>query len=541
MAVGVRVYIETRCKPHTARAILLPYGIQKPNRSHSMSHDYLERILKARVYDVAIESPLEAAPRLSRRLDNEILFKREDLQPVFSFKLRGAYNKIAHLSETAAKRGVICASAGNHAQGVALAAKRRGVPATIVMPQTTPQIKVQAVIDFGGEAVLHGDDYDQAYEHALLLARERQLTFIHPFDDPDVIAGQGTIGMEILRQRSGEDIDAIFVAVGGGGLIAGVAAYVKYLFPKIRIIGVEPDDADAMYRSLQAGTRVTLDRVGIFADGVAVRRVGEETFRLAREYVDEVITVSTDEICAAIQDIFEDNRTIVEPAGALPVAGIKRYVAREQVRGKTFVSINCGANVNFDRLRHIAERADIGGQREALIAVEIPEQKGSFLRFCEVLGRRGVTEFNYRYNDAATANLFVGLALSQGRKEKESIIAMLKEAGYPVLDMSDNEMAKLHVRYMVGGHARGLSDERLFRFEFPERPGALLKFLNAIGTQWNITMFHYRNHGSDYGRVLAGIQIPAKERVDFDLHVRELKYVCVEETDNPAYRMFLGS
>jgi threonine dehydratase len=347
--------------------------------------------------------------------------------------------------------------------------------------------------------------------------------------------------MEILRQHPGEDIDAMFIAVGGGGLIAGVAAYVKYLFPKIRIIGVEPDDADAMYQSLQKGTRVTLERVGIFADGVAVRRVGEEPFRLAQKYVDEVITVSTDEICAAVQDIFEDNRTIVEPAGALPVAGIKRYVAREQCKGKTFIAINCGANVNFDRLRHIAERADIGGQREALIAVEIPEQKGSFLRFCEILGRRGVTEFNYRYNDASAAKLFVGLALSEGRKEKEAVIAQLKEGGYPVVDMSDNEMAKLHVRYMVGGHAPTLSDERLFRFEFPERPGALLKFLHAIGTQWNITLFHYRNHGSDYGRVLAGVQIPPEQSVDFDLHVRELKYVYSEETDNPAYKMFLGA
>ncbi|MFO7303972.1 MAG: threonine ammonia-lyase, biosynthetic [Gammaproteobacteria bacterium] len=507
----------------------------------SMSHDYLERILKARVYDVAIETPLELAPRLSRRLGNQVLFKREDLQPVFSFKLRGAYNKIAHLPEDVAQRGVICASAGNHAQGVALAAKRRGIPATIVMPRTTPQIKVQAVIDLGGEAVLHGDDYDQAYEHALVIAEERGLTFIHPFDDPDVIAGQGTIGMEILRQHPGDAIDAIFVAVGGGGVIAGIATYVKYLFPKIRIIGVEPDDADAMARSLRQNERVTLERVGIFADGVAVRRVGEETFRLARQYVDEIITVSTDETCAAIQDIFEDNRTIVEPAGALPVAGIKKYVAREQCRGKTFIAVNTGANVNFDRLRHIAERADIGAEREALIAVEIPERKGSFLKFCETLGRRGVTEFNYRYNDRVSAKLFVGLALSQGREEKEAIIAMLRQAGYPVVDMSDNEMAKLHVRYMVGGHSPGLEHERLFRFEFPERPGALLKFLHAIGTQWNITLFHYRNHGSDYGRVLAGIQIPPEESAQFAMHVRELKYVYTEETNNPAYRIFLGA
>jgi threonine dehydratase len=506
-----------------------------------MSNDYLERILKARVYDVAIETPLEHAQRLSRRLGNTVLFKREDLQPVFSFKLRGAYNKIAHLSETAAQRGVICASAGNHAQGVALAAKRRGIRAVIVMPLTTPQIKVKAVIDLGGEAVLFGDDYDQAYEHALQLAREKSLAFIHPFDDPDVIAGQGTIGMEILRQRSGDSIDAIFAGVGGGGLITGIAAYVKYLFPKVRIIGVEPEDADAMYRSLEAKKRVTLERVGTFADGVAVRRVGEEPFRLAQQYVDEIILVSNDELCAAIQDIFEDNRAIVEPAGALAVAGIKKYVARENCRDRSFVSINCGANMNFDRLRHVAERADIGGQREALIAVEIPEVKGSFLKFCETLGKRSVTEFNYRYNDVGAAQLFVGLALSDGRKEKESIIRDLKAASYPVVDMSDNEMAKLHVRYMVGGHARGIANERLFRFEFPERPGALLKFLHAIGTQWNITLFHYRNHGSDYGRILAGVQIPPSECVDFDLHVRELKYVYVEETDNPAYKMFLGS
>jgi len=505
-----------------------------------MSHDYLERILKARVYDVAIETPLESAPRLSRRLGNEVMLKREDLQPVFSFKIRGAYNKIAHLSETTVRHGVICASAGNHAQGVALAARRRGVPATIVMPRTTPQIKVQAVIDLGGETVLHGDDYDQACEQALTLASERQLAFIHPFDDPDVIAGQGTIGMEILRQYSGEQIDAIFIPVGGGGLIAGVSAYVKYLFPKIRIIGVEPEEADTLYRSLQAGQRVTLERVGIFADGVAVRRMGEETFRLARQYVDEVITVSTDEICAAVQDIFEDNRTMVEPSGALAVAGIKRFTTREQCRGRTFIAINSGANVNFDRLRHIAERADIGGQREALVAVQIAEEKGSFLRFCDVLGQRNVTEFNYRYNDAQMAQLFVGLALSEGHKEKEAVIAHLQQAGYPVVDMTDNEMAKLHVRHMVGGRGRGIEHERLFRFEFPERPGALLKFLKAIGTQWNITLFHYRNHGSDYGRVLTAVQIPPDERADFDLHVRELKYTCIEETDNPAFRMFLA-
>ena len=504
-----------------------------------MQESYIERILKARVYDVAIESPLEAAPRLSRRLGNRILFKREDLQPVFSFKLRGAYNKISHLSETVARRGVICASAGNHAQGVALAARRRGIAAVIVMPQTTPNIKVQAVLDLGGEVVLHGDDFDHAYEQAVEIARERGLTFIHPFDDPDVIAGQGTIGMEILRQHSGA-LDAIFVPIGGGGLIAGIAAYVKSLYPQIRIVGVEPVDAASMHDSLRAGRRVTLDRVGIFADGVAVRRVGEETFRLAQKYVDEVVLVSTDEICAAIQDIFEDNRTIAEPAGALAVAGIKKYVAREQCTERTFVALNCGANINFDRLRHVAERADIGAEREALLAVEIPEEPGSFLRFCQLLGRRGVTEFNYRYDDAVAARIFVGVALHGGRRERDALLETVAGAGYRVVDMTDDEMAKLHVRYMVGGHAHGLANERLFRFEFPERPGALLRFLQAIGSRWNISLFHYRNHGSDYGRVLAGVQVAPADTDEFALHLRELSYAYTEETGNPAYRMFLG-
>jgi threonine dehydratase len=504
-----------------------------------MQESYIERILKARVYDVAIESPLEPAPRLSRRLDNRVLFKREDLQPVFSFKLRGAYNKIAHLSETVARRGVICASAGNHAQGVALAGRRRGIPAVIVMPQTTPNIKVQAVLDLGGEVVLHGDDFDHAFEHAVELARERGLSFVHPFDDPDVIAGQGTIGMEILRQHSGP-LDAIFVPIGGGGLVAGIAAYVKSLYPQIRIVGVEPEDAASMHDSLRAGKRVTLERVGIFADGVAVRRVGEETFRLAQKYVDEVVLVSTDEICAAIQDIFEDNRTIAEPAGALAVAGIKKYVAREQCTGRTFVSLNCGANINFDRLRHVAERADIGAQREALLAVEIPEQPGSFLKFCQLLGRRSVTEFNYRYDDASAARIFVGVALHDGRRERDALVEQVSGSGYRVLDMTDDEMAKLHVRYMVGGHAHGLEHERLFRFEFPERPGALLKFLQAIGSRWNISLFHYRNHGSDYGRVLAGVQVAPADADEFARHLRELSYAYTEETANPAYRMFLG-
>jgi threonine dehydratase len=501
---------------------------------------YIEKILRARVYDVAIESPLEAAPRLSRRLDNEVLLKREDLQPVFSFKLRGAYNRIAHLGEAAASRGVVCASAGNHAQGVALAARRRAIPAVIVMPVTTPHIKVQAVLDLGGEVVLHGDDYDAALERALTLARERNLVFVHPFDDPDVIAGQGTIAVEILRQSGGR-LDAIFVPVGGGGLLAGIAVYVKYLYPAVRVIGVEPRDAASMYESLRAGKRVTLERVGIFADGVAVRRVGEETFALCRGLVDEVLLTDTDEICAAIQDVFEDTRSIVEPAGALALAGLKQYVAREGWRGKRLVAINSGANMNFDRLRHVAERADLGGEREALFAVVIPEQPGSFLRFCEALGRRSVTEFNYRYAGPESAQIFVGLALSQGRAEKEVIAAQLRAAGFTVTDMTDDEMAKLHVRYMVGGHARGLEHELLYRFEFPERPGALLRFLQAIGVRWNISLFHYRNHGSDYGRVLAGIQVPPAERADFLGHLRELHYPYVEETGNPAYRMFLSS
>ena len=505
-----------------------------------MQESYVEKILKAKVYDVAIETSLEAAPRLSRRLDNRVLFKREDLQPVFSFKIRGAYNKIAQLSDTAAQRGVICASAGNHAQGVALGARTRGIRAGIVMPLTTPDIKVQAGAELGAEIVLHGDDYDEANERATEIARERGLVFVHPFDDPDVIAGQGTIAMEILRQWHGDDIHAIFVPVGGGGLIGGIAAYAKSLYPRIKIIGVEPEDAAGMYESLRAGKRVTLDRVGIFADGVAVRRVGEEPFKLARQYVDEILLVTTDQICAAIQDIFQDTRSIAEPAGALAVAGIKKYVAREGCTGRTLVAINGGANMNFDRLRYVAERADIGAQREALLAVEIPEVPGSFLRFCELLGKRSVTEFDYRYRESKTAQLFVGLALNQGRTERASVISMLREAGFAVHDMTDNETAKLHVRYMVGGHARNLTDERLYRFEFPERPGALLKFLQAVGPKWNISLFHYRNHGADYGRVLAGIQVPPETLPDFLLHLKELQYAYIEETENPAYKIFLS-
>ena len=505
-----------------------------------MASPYIEKILKARVYEVAIESPLEAAARLSRRLGNEVLLKREDLQPVFSFKLRGAYNRIAHLGEAAARGGVVCASAGNHAQGVALAARRRSIPAVVVMPETTPLIKVQAVIDLGAEVVLHGDDYDAALERALTLARERNLVFVHPFDDPDVIAGQGTIAVEILRQSGGK-LDAIFVPVGGGGLLAGIAVYVKYLYPGVKVIGVEPRDAASMYESLRAGQRVTLERVGIFADGAAVRRVGEEPFALCRGTVDEIVLTDTDEICAAIQDVFEDTRSIVEPAGALAVAGLKQYVARHGWRGKRLVAINSGANMNFDRLRHVAERADLGAEREALLAVVIPEQPGSFLRFCEALGKRSVTEFNYRYAGPEAAQIFVGLALSQGRAEKDAVSGLLRAAGFTVTDMTDDEMAKLHVRYMVGGHARGLEHEHLYRFEFPERPGALLKFLQAIGARWNISLFHYRNHGSDYGRVLAGIQVPPGDRADFLEHLRELHYAYVEETANPAYRMFLSA
>jgi threonine dehydratase len=521
-----------------------------------MTDDYLQRVLKARVYDVAIESPLDVAPRLSRRLGNRILLKREDLQPVFSFKLRGAYNKIAHLSPATAARGVVCASAGNHAQGVALAARERSIPALIVMPQTTPTIKVQAVMDLGGEVVLHGDIYDSAYEHALALARERHMVFVHPFDDPDVIAGQGTIGMEIVRQSGGE-LDAIFVPIGGGGLIAGIAAYVKQLYPRVRIIGVEPEDAAAMYESIQAGRRVTLERVGMFADGVAVRRVGEETFQLARRYVDEILLVDTDEICAAIQDVFEDTRAIPEPAGALAVAGIKRYLERgaaSGIRDHRLVAIISGANMNFDRLRHVAERADLGAEREALLAVEIPERPGSFLQFCEALGQRSITEFNYRYQGSERARVFVGFALGHGHEEANAVITQLRGAGYQVLDMSGNEMAKLHVRYMIGGRAphpeaprsdgpgiEATLEELLYRFEFPERPGALLRFLKSIGTAWNISLFHYRNHGSDYGRVLAGIQVRRKDRDEFLRHLNELHYSYVEESANAAYRMFLGS
>lgn len=501
--------------------------------------NYLDLIRDASVYDVAIESPLDLAKVLSKRVDNRILMKREDLQPVFSFKLRGAYNKIAGLGREELANGVICSSAGNHAQGVALAAKKRGVRAVIVMPVTTPAIKVDAVRALGGEVVLSGDAYDDAYQHARELENKLNLTFIHPFDDPAVIAGQGTIGSEILKQTDGK-IDAIFVPIGGGGLIAGIATCIKLQNPSIRIIGVEPDDSAAMRDSLDAGEPVSLDHVGIFADGVAVRRVGDETFRLCQKYVDEIITVDTDQCCAAIRDIFEDTRSIVEPAGGLAVAGAKKYIAENKLSGKTLVTISCGANVNFDRLRHIAERAAVGDQTEMLFAAEIPEEPGSFRRFCESLGRRGITEFNYRYTDSRKAHIFVGVQLSKGLKEAQGLLATLSDAGFSVVDLSNNETAKLHVRHMIGGRSVDVQNERLFRFEFPERPGALLDFLNAIGTNWNISLFHYRNHGSDYGRVLAGIDVPQDETEDLESYLAKLGYSHWEESDNPAYTMFLS-
>jgi threonine dehydratase len=510
-----------------------------PEPPAAPANDYPARIRAARVYEVAIETPLEAAPSLSRRLKNRVLLKREDLQPIFTFKLRGAYNKLATLPRELLERGVICSSAGNHAQGVALAAGRLGARAVIVMPVTTPSIKVDAVKALGGEVVLHGDTYDDAQREARRLEAEHGLTFVHPFDDPDVIAGQGTIGMEILKQAE-QRPDAVFVPVGGGGLIAGIAAYIKSIDPAIRVIGVEAEDSAGMRDSLAAGHPVTLAHVGIFADGVAVRRVGDETFRLCQEHVDEIVTVDTDQVCAAIRDIFEDTRSIAEPAGALAVAGIKRYVARERLRDAVLVALVGGANVNFDRLRHVAERAAVGEQREMLLGVQIPERPGSFRTFCEAIGRRSITEFNYRYNDASRAQIFVGVELRHGAAERAHLIERLRERGYPLEDLSDNEMAKLHVRHMVGGSGRTLANERLFRFEFPERPGALLDFLRAIGTRWNISLFHYRNHGSDYGRVLAGIQVPRHESAELEAHLAELNYPHWEETDNPAYRLFLA-
>lgn len=513
-------------------------GVARVCDNRSMN-DFVKQVENARVYDVAIESPLELAPILSARLGNQVLLKREDLQSVFSFKLRGAYNKISTLSDAEAARGVICSSAGNHAQGVALAAKRRGVRAVIVMPVTTPSIKVDAARNLGGEVVLHGDNYDEAYARAQELMLEHGLVFIHPFDDPAVIAGQGTIGAEILRQSDG-DIEAVFVPIGGGGLIAGIAAYIKAMQPGIRIIGVEPEDSAAMRDSVIAGHPVTLEHVGIFADGVAVKRVGDETLKLCQMHVDEFITVDTDQICAAIRDIFEDTRSIVEPAGGLAVAGLKKYLSQHTVKDKSFVTINCGANVNFDRLRHIAERAAVGEHTEMLLAAEIPEEPGSFRHFCETIGRRGITEFNYRYNDNRKAHVFVGVQLRDGLRERDELLATLRAADYLVADLSDNELAKLHIRHMVGGPSSGIANERLFRFEFPERPGALIDFLQAVGTDWNISLFHYRNHGSDFGRILAGIDVPENETDELEAHLAELGYAHWEESENPAYTMFLS-
>ncbi|MDH5328138.1 MAG: threonine ammonia-lyase, biosynthetic [Gammaproteobacteria bacterium] len=502
-----------------------------------MLDQYVKKILNSHVYDVAIETPLEQAASLSRRLGNRILIKREDLQPVFSFKLRGAYNKMAGLAPEQKNCGVITASAGNHAQGVAMAAQRMGIPSLIVMPKTTPRIKVEAVRSLGGEIELHGNTYDDAYDRAKVLANERGMTFVHPYDDPDVIAGQGTVAFEILKQYS-KPIHAIFVPVGGGGLLAGVASYVKYLRPEIKIIAVEPEDAPCFHAAMQAGKRVLLDQVGIFADGVAVRQIGKEPFRVAQHNVDEVLLVSTDEICAAIKDIFDDTRSIAEPAGALGVAGIKKYLSQNPMQDQTLVAIDSGANINFDRLRHVAERAEIGEQREALLCATIDEKPGSFRTFCDVIGTRGITEFNYRYADPKQAHIFVGVQLQKG-SDKTELLKKLDTLRYPVVDLTENEMAKLHIRYMVGGRSEQVTDERLFRFEFPERPGALLRFLNRLGGRWNISLFHYRNHGAAYGRILVGIQVPAQDNTAFDSFLEEVGYPYCEESDNPAYRLFL--
>jgi threonine dehydratase len=501
--------------------------------------DYVRKILDARVYDVAEQTPLDPMARLSDRLSCQVLLKREDLQPVFSFKIRGAYNRIARLSDAERAAGVICASAGNHAQGVALSAKRLGIQATIVMPVTTPPIKIDAVRYFGGKVVLHGDTFEEAHERSRALEKAEGLTFVHPYDDPEVIAGQGTIAMEILHQHPGP-IEAIFVPVGGGGLAAGVGSYVKFLRSETKVIGVEPADAASMRAAFDAGHRVMLDRVGLFADGTAVRQVGVETFRVCRETLDDVRVADTDEMCAAIKDIFEDARVIAEPSGALALAGLKAYVAEHPRRSGALVAINSGANMNFDRLRHVAERADIGEAREILLGVTIPEIPGSYRAFVDVLGPRTITEFNYRYADDKAARVFVGLKLADAPRDKPVVIAELEGRGYEVIDISADETAKLHVRYMVGGRAPALRDEVLFRCEFPERPGGLAKFLDAMGADWNITLFHYRNHGADYGRVLAGMHVPPADRARFNERLRALGYPIEDETANPAYRMFLG-
>ena len=504
-------------------------------------NNYLKSILNARVYDVAVETPLEAAPNLSARIGNTVLLKREDMQQVFSFKLRGAYNKMAQLTPAQLKRGVITASAGNHAQGVAFSAQHIGCKAIIVMPTTTPQVKIDAVKHFGGkwvESVLHGDSYSDAYQHALPLEKKRQLTFVHPFDDPDVIAGQGTIAMEILRQHQAA-IHAIFVPIGGGGLISGVAAYVKQVRPDIKIIGVQTTDSDAMYRSLKSGKRIQLTDIGLFADGTAVKQVGTETLRICKKFVDEIVLVDTDAVCAAIKDVFQDTRSILEPSGALSIAGAKLYAEREKLKGETLVAIASGANMNFDRLRFVAERAEIGEKREAILAVTIPESPGSFRKFCALLGKRNITEFNYRYDDPKAAHVFVGIQV-RDQQETSDLVKKLQRGKLATLDLSNNEMAKLHVRHLVGGRARGLKDEIMFRFEFPERPGALMNFLNSMNHNWNISLFHYRNHGADYGRVLVGMQVPHHDKKALSAFLDKLGYRYWDESDNAAYRLFLG-
>ena len=500
---------------------------------------FIKKILSAPVYDVAIQTSLDYAANLSRRCHNKVYLKREDQQPVFSFKLRGAYNKIHHLVKSGQCNGVIAASAGNHAQGVALSARYLGIEATIVMPETTPSIKVEAVGQLGANVVLVGDTYDDAYAHSVQLMQQQNLAYIHPFDDEYTIAGQGTIAMEICRQIN-DDIDAIFVPVGGGGLIAGIAMYIKYLWPHVKIIGVEPDDANALYLSLKAGKRVHLDEVGLFADGVAVKEVGQKTFELCQQYVDDVVLVNGDEICAAVKDIFDDTRSLMEPAGALAVAGLKKYIKQNQWQEKKLVAINSGANVNFDRLRHVAERAEIGEKREVLLSVTIPEVAGSFRVFCRALGKTLITEFNYRYADKKLAQVFVGLKVNNADKDAQAIIQKLQQQGYQVKDMSDNEMAKLHVRYMVGGRGNGLENEHVFRFQFPERPSALQDFLDHMGQNWNISLFHYRNHGADFGRVLIGVQVPPGELDDFNQFIDTLSCPHWEETENPVYIDFLS-
>ncbi|WP_413163492.1 threonine ammonia-lyase, biosynthetic [Capilliphycus salinus ALCB114379] len=503
-----------------------------------MNCNYLERILTARVYDVAQETPLEPAPNLSKRLNNKLLLKREDMQSVFSFKLRGAYNKMAQLPPDLLAVGVIAASAGNHAQGVALAARRLGTKAIIVMPVTTPQVKIDAVKARGGEVVLHGETFDEAYDYARQLEIEKGLTFIHPFNDPDVIAGQGTIGMEILRQYQ-QPIHAIFVAIGGGGLISGIAAYVKRLRPEIKIIGVEPVDADAMSQSLKAGHRVKLSQVGLFADGVAVREVGDETFRLCQQYLDEIILVGTDDTCAAIKDVFEDTRSILEPAGALAIAGAKAYVEREKIKDKTLVAVACGANMNFDRLRFVAERAELGERREAIFAVTIPEKPGSLRKFCDCLGKRSLTEFNYRIAEEKEAHIFVGVQI-ENRADAVQLMESFEAQGLKTLDLTDNELVKLHLRHMVGGRSPLAHHELLYRFEFPERPGALMKFVASMSPNWNISLFHYRNNGSDYGRIVVGMQVPPQEMEQWQAFLDTLGYRYWDENQNPAYQLFLG-